>query len=63
MLTEICAKLHNYFLVPNGIHKGEFTIEGGKITPLDFYKRGNILGSWGASLTMAFIGMPRPTWI
>nr|DAN08397.1 MAG TPA: Protein of unknown function (DUF3199) [Caudoviricetes sp.] len=48
MLTEICAKLHNYFLVPDGIHKGEFKIEGGKITPLDFLQEGQyfrIVGS------------------
>lgn len=48
MLTEICAKLHNYFLVPNGIHKGEYKIEGGKITPLDFLQEGQyfrIVGS------------------
>ena len=34
MLTELCAELRNYFVVK--IHNGNFTINGGKITPLDF---------------------------
>ena len=38
MLTELCAEIRNYFLVPNGIHTGEFTISGGKLAPLDFIK-------------------------
>lgn len=38
MITELCAELRNYFLVPNGIHTGNFTISGGKLAPLDFIK-------------------------
>lgn len=34
MLTELCAELRNYFVVK--IHEGRFTIDGGKIAPLDF---------------------------
>ena len=34
MLTELCAELRNYFVV--SIHEGNFTINGGKIAPLDF---------------------------
>ena len=34
MLTELCAELRNYFVVK--IHEGRFTINGGKIAPLDF---------------------------
>lgn len=34
MLTELCAELRNYFVVK--IHEGTFTINGGKIAPLDF---------------------------
>ena len=34
MLTEVCAELRNYFVVK--IHEGIFTIDGGKIAPLDF---------------------------
>ena len=34
MLTELCAELRNYFVV--SIHEGRFTINGGKIAPLDF---------------------------
>ena len=34
MLTEDCAELRNYFVV--SIHEGTFTIDGGKIAPLDF---------------------------
>ena len=34
MLTELCAELRNYFVVE--IHEGRFTINGGKIAPLDF---------------------------
>lgn len=34
MLTELCAELRNYFVVK--IHEGTFTINGGKIAPLEF---------------------------
>ena len=34
MLTEVCAELRNYFVV--SIQEGTFTINGGKIAPLDF---------------------------
>lgn len=33
-LSELCAELRNYFV--RDIHKGTFTINGGKIAPLDF---------------------------
>jgi hypothetical protein len=48
MLTELCAEIRNYFLVPGGIHAGTFTISGGTIAPLDFLKPGQyfrIVGS------------------
>jgi hypothetical protein len=48
MLTELCAEIRNYFLVPNGIHTGTFTISGGSIAPLDFLQEGQyfrIVGS------------------
>lgn len=48
MLTELCAEIRNYFLVPGGIHAGTFTISGGNIAPLDFLKPGQyfrIVGS------------------
>ena len=48
MLTELCAEIRNYFLVPNGIHTGTFTISGGSIAPLDFLTEGQyfrIVGS------------------
>ncbi len=48
MLTELCAEIRNYFLAPNGIHRGEFIISGGSIAPLDFLKDGQyfrIVGS------------------
>ena len=34
MLTEVCAEMRNYFVTE--IHNGDFTISGGKISPLDF---------------------------
>ena len=46
MLTELCAEIRNYFVVD--IHKGTFTINGGKIAPLDFLQEGQyfrIVGS------------------
>ena len=48
MLTELCAETRNYFLVPDGIHKGKFTISGGTISLSDFLKEGQyfrIVGS------------------
>ena len=46
MLTEICAEIRNYF--PREIVRGEFTISGGSIAPLDFLREGQyfrIVGS------------------
>ena len=48
MLTEICAELRNWFVVPNGVHVQTYTISGGSITPLDFLQDGQyfrIIGS------------------
>ena len=48
MLTEICAELRNWFVVPNGVHIQTYTISGGSISPLDFLQDGQyfrIIGS------------------
>ena len=48
ILTEICAELRNWFVVPNGRHFGTFEISGGSIAPLDFLQDGQyfrIIGS------------------
>ena len=48
MLTEICAELRNWFVVPNGVHVQTYTISGGSIAPLDFLQEGQyfrIVGS------------------
>ena len=48
MLTEICAELRNWFVVPNGVHIGTYTVSGGSIAPLDFLQEGQyfrIVGS------------------
>lgn len=48
MLTEICAEIRNWFVVPNGVHIGTYTISGGDIAPLDFLQEGQyyrIIGS------------------
>ena len=48
MLTEICAELRNWFVVPNGVHIQTYTISGGSIAPLDFLQDGQyfrIVGS------------------
>lgn len=37
MLTEVCAEIRNYFVTE--IRYGDFTISGGKITPLDFIQQ------------------------
>lgn len=53
MLTEICAHLRNYFLGSDpmrNIHRGEFTISGGKLTPLDFLKEGQYFRIVGSTL-------------
>jgi hypothetical protein len=49
MLTELCAEIRNYFLSPNGIHTGTFTISGGTIAPLDFLKEGQYFRIIGSS--------------
>lgn len=49
MLTEICAELRNWFVVPNGVHIQTYTISGGSIAPLDFLQDGQyfrIIGSF-----------------
>lgn len=48
MLTEICAELRNWFVVPDGVHIQIYTISGGSIAPLDFLQEGQyfrIVGS------------------
>ena len=48
MLTEICAELRNWFVVPNGVHIQTYTVSGGSIAPLDFLQEGQyfrIIGS------------------
>ena len=48
MLTEICAELRNWFVVPDGVHIQTYTISGGSIAPLDFLQDGQyfrIIGS------------------
>ena len=48
MLTEICAELRNWFVVPDGVHVQTYTISGGSIAPLDFLQDGQyfrIIGS------------------
>lgn len=48
MLTEICAELRNWFVVPNGVHIQTYTISGGSIAPFDFLQEGQyfrIIGS------------------
>ena len=48
MLTEICAELRNWFVVPNGVHIQTYTISGGSIAPLEFLQEGQyfrIIGS------------------
>lgn len=48
MLSEICAELCNYFVVPDGVHRGTFKIKDGMIAPLDFLQEGQyfrIVGS------------------
>ena len=48
MLTEICAELRNWFVVPDGVHINTYTISGGSIAPLDFLQEGQyfrIIGS------------------
>lgn len=47
MLEQVLTHLHNWFIVPNGIHHGKFTIEGGGIA-LPFLRDGQyfrIMGS------------------
>ena len=40
MLSELCAEVRNYFIRSKAdIHNGKFTIEGGKIAPLDFLQK------------------------
>ena len=48
MLTEICAELRNWFVVPNGVRIQTYTISGGSIAPLDFLQDGQyfrVIGS------------------
>ena len=40
MLSELCAEVRNYFIRSKAdIHNGKFTINGGKIAPLDFLQK------------------------
>ena len=47
-ITDICAELRNWCVVPNGVHIQTYTISGGSIAPLDFLQEGQyfrIIGS------------------
>lgn len=50
MLTELCAEIRNYFLMPGGIHGGTYSISGGKIAPLDFIKDGQYFRIVGSAM-------------
>lgn len=39
MLETVLQNLNNWFLVPDGVHAGEFTVQGGQLT-LPFLKTG-----------------------
>lgn len=39
MLETVLQNLNNWFLVPDGVHAGEFTVQGGQI-PLPFLQTG-----------------------
>lgn len=48
MLDEICGEIHNYFLMPDGIYHGEYSILNGSMDPLDMLTQGQyfrIIGS------------------
>ena len=48
ILTEICAELRNWFVVPGGVHIQTYNISGGSIAPLEFLQDGQyfrIIGS------------------
>lgn len=60
MLEEVLRHLNNWFLVPDGIHSGEFIVQdGGSRCP--FCKMGSISGWWGRSLTMGSTSTRRMT--
>lgn len=50
MLDEICGEIHNYFLLPGGIHNGEYSISGGSMEPLDFLIPGQYFRVVGSRL-------------
>ena len=50
MLTELCAEIRNYFLMPGGIHEGTYSISGGKLAPLDFIKDGQYFRIVGSAM-------------
>ena len=47
MLDEILAEIRNYFV--ESIHEGEYTVIGGRITPLDFLKNGQYFKIHGST--------------
>ena len=53
MLEEVLQSLNNWFLVPDGIHTGEFTVQDGWLT-LPFLQTGQISGWWGLSSMTGF---------
>ncbi|MCR0429233.1 hypothetical protein MKC53_04390 [[Clostridium] innocuum] len=40
MLDDVLKHLNNWFLVPDGIHEGTFSIENGRIDLSDFLQKG-----------------------
>ena len=61
IITEICAELRNWFVVPNGVHIQTYTISGGSIAPLDFCRKDNTSELSAPCSMMEFINTLRQT--
>lgn len=60
MLTEICAELRNWFVVPNGVHIQTYTISGGSIAQLDFLQEGQYFRIVGSVFNDGVYQYPAP---
>ena len=49
MMGSVLSHLHNWFVAPDGVHEGTFTIEDGSIDLSDFLKDGQFFRICGST--------------
>ncbi len=60
MLEEVLQSLNNWFLVPDGIHTGEFTVQGRVAHARPFLTNRTVISGWWGLSSMTGFTNTRP---